>query len=656
MAGNQPGPVDFDHMPLAQQAQRRVDLADQPGDRRLAGAGVAAEHQVQRNRRRPPAVQDPTLVGPDQSDQATDLRFHPIEADQPVQTLQRTFQVVGGLGFGAGDIVGKQLAGIGLRLARQALGLFFQDVLEQAPDCPCVAEVLVAGAVHLLHDASDPLVCRRCDPEMMLLQQPVEDCLERAGVVIAKLDVAGEAGLQPRVGGDELLHRPCVTGNDHGEPVAAVLHGLEQGVDGFLTEVVVALRKRVGLIDEQDAAIRLPDRFERLRCGMANVTCNQGTAIGLDDVPLFEQTELTVYPANQTGHRRLAGTGVAAEHHVQRNRRNWQALCPPALLDAHQIDQLAHFRLDVFQADKRIQFGQGIAIGFGIGRNGPGGCRVQPGQALPGHHRIAHLHAMFAKDAVRRAGNFQHHLVRFQVEQHFASPHQVADLPVPSVLGDGRAAGRGRQFRRPYLEAGASGRSRLAGCSVRRGIRRRRCLHQYRIVAAPGHDRAGGQAIPDFGAGAIAAQDVVRRIVFELAGVDDGVRTGIADLNGVVAAPAEAVCADFRLRSLDHAYGARRHVFDQAVHDQADGSVAEHDGRRVLAAAGNLAGLEIQARVAEGPDAIACGVVDPTAAQPGRRFRFGHLDGMQPTGADVAVLRLERGRTLDDGGKLRILD
>ena len=47
-AGDQAGSIDLDQMPAFDDAERAVDLCDQPGDGGLAGARVAREHQMAR--------------------------------------------------------------------------------------------------------------------------------------------------------------------------------------------------------------------------------------------------------------------------------------------------------------------------------------------------------------------------------------------------------------------------------------------------------------------------------------------------------------------------------------------------------------------------------------------------------------------------------
>ena len=46
VAGDELGPVALDEVPLGQHADRAVDPGDEPGDRGLAGAGIADEHEV----------------------------------------------------------------------------------------------------------------------------------------------------------------------------------------------------------------------------------------------------------------------------------------------------------------------------------------------------------------------------------------------------------------------------------------------------------------------------------------------------------------------------------------------------------------------------------------------------------------------------------
>ena len=92
-----------------------------------------------------------------------------------------------------------------------------------------------------------------------------EDLDELVGRVVGEVDLAREARAQARVRLEEAPHQPRVAGDDHDEPVAVVLHPLEQRLDRLVAEVepLALARERVRLVDEEDAVDRLADRRAR---------------------------------------------------------------------------------------------------------------------------------------------------------------------------------------------------------------------------------------------------------------------------------------------------------------------------------------------------------------------------------------------------------
>jgi hypothetical protein len=97
--------------------------------------------------------------------------------------------------------------------------------------------------------------------------------------VVLELHGAGEAGGKSRVGRDELAHLVRVASHDHHHVVPAVLHELDQGVDGLPAEVGAGARaaggERVRLVDEQHAAARLLELLRRLERGRADILGHQ---------------------------------------------------------------------------------------------------------------------------------------------------------------------------------------------------------------------------------------------------------------------------------------------------------------------------------------------------------------------------------------------
>ena len=70
-----------------------------------------------------------------------------------------------------------------------------------------------------------------------------EDRDELVGRVVGEVDLAREARAQPGVRLEEPPHQPRVAGDDHDEPVAVVLHPLEQRLDRLVAEVEPLARR-----------------------------------------------------------------------------------------------------------------------------------------------------------------------------------------------------------------------------------------------------------------------------------------------------------------------------------------------------------------------------------------------------------------------------
>ena len=137
--------------------------------------------------------------------------------------------------------------------------------------------------------------------------------------VVLELDLRAEPALEAGVLGDEDRHRQRVAGDDHDQVVALVLHLLDQGVDGFLAVLVAG--QRVGLVDEEHAALGLLDLVGGLLRGLAEVAGHQLRPVALDQLALRQQPERAVDPGHQPGDRGLPGAGVAVEDQVPGDRR-----------------------------------------------------------------------------------------------------------------------------------------------------------------------------------------------------------------------------------------------------------------------------------------------------------------------------------------------
>ena len=188
---------------------------------------------------------------------------------------------------------------------------------------------------------------------------PLEDLDELVRGVVGEVDEPREAALQSGVGVDEFLHLRRVAGGDQGEVVAVVLHVLDDGVDRLPAEVLLAATSEgVRLVDEQRAAERRLEHGSRLRRRLADVAGDELRSVGLHEVALGHEAEGAQDLAEQPGHGRLAGTGVAGEDQVVARLQRRQLAVVTELLDAQQAGQPAHVGLDRLEADEIVELGE----------------------------------------------------------------------------------------------------------------------------------------------------------------------------------------------------------------------------------------------------------------------------------------------------------
>ena len=191
-------------------------------------------------------------------------------------------------------------------------------MLEDIPDAAGVAEAVPGGA--LLGDVVPHQRLRLRRQDVPLAAAHLEDGHQLVQRVVLEQQKTVEAGLQTGVGVDELVHQVGVARHDDHQIVPVILHGLQQGVDGLLPEVVfTAAVEGIGLIHEQHAAHGLLDDLLGLEGGLPHIASHQTAAVHLHQLPLGENAQASVDAGHHPGHHGLAGAGIAGEHHVQRH-------------------------------------------------------------------------------------------------------------------------------------------------------------------------------------------------------------------------------------------------------------------------------------------------------------------------------------------------
>ena len=115
---------------------------------------------------------------------------------------------------------------------------------------------------------------------MLLLQHQVRDLHQFILHKIRKIQMVRDARGKARIAAEEGIHAVFVTGQDHHQVFALVLHHLQQNLDGLLTVVTLVFRavQVIGLIYEQHTAHGLFQYFLGLGRGVADVLADQVVA------------------------------------------------------------------------------------------------------------------------------------------------------------------------------------------------------------------------------------------------------------------------------------------------------------------------------------------------------------------------------------------
>ena len=116
-----------------------------------------------------------------------------------------------------------------------------QRLLEQRAREARVAEAL--AALRAVEDPSQRLDRALVEAVLAVGRELLRDRDELVGRVVRERDLAREARLQPGVRLEEAAHQRGIAGDDHDEPVAVILHPLEQRLDRLGAEVAASRRR-----------------------------------------------------------------------------------------------------------------------------------------------------------------------------------------------------------------------------------------------------------------------------------------------------------------------------------------------------------------------------------------------------------------------------
>jgi hypothetical protein len=164
-------------------------------------------------------------------------------------------------------------------------------------------------------------------------RQHLADLGELLRPVRREVDPRGEAGRQPRIGGEQPVHALRVAGEDHHQVVAVVLGALQQHLEGLVAVrvalAVARVRQRVRLVHEQHAAERRVDQLVGLHRRLAQELPDEVGALGLHEMVAAEQPQGVEHPAEDAGDGGLPGTGRPGEDEVPLRRLHGKPLAGP---------------------------------------------------------------------------------------------------------------------------------------------------------------------------------------------------------------------------------------------------------------------------------------------------------------------------------------
>ena len=170
-----------------------------------------------------------------------------------------------------------------------------------------------------------------------------------------------EPALKAGVGVNKLLHQVGVARHDHHQIVPMVLHGLQHGIDGLLSEIIFRFAiEGVCLVDKQHAAHGLFDGLLGLESRLAHIAGHKAAAVHLHQLSLAENAQTAVNAGHHAGHHGLSRAGITGEHHMERHVGSGQVMLPAQFVDLHHVNEAANLVFHHVKTDIGIQLCQKI--------------------------------------------------------------------------------------------------------------------------------------------------------------------------------------------------------------------------------------------------------------------------------------------------------
>ena len=127
---------------------------------------------------------------------------------------------------------------------------------------------------------------------------------------------------------EEAFHLVLVSGENDNHAVALIFHFLDDRIDGLVSvKAVFTVDKRIGFVDEQDAAPRLLEFPFDLRSRPTDIHADKVAASALNERAAFQHSLFFQYFRQEPCNGGLRAARVTGEDHVHRT----PLLCEPDL-------------------------------------------------------------------------------------------------------------------------------------------------------------------------------------------------------------------------------------------------------------------------------------------------------------------------------------
>ena len=151
------------------------------------------------------------------------------------------------------------------------------------------------------------------------------------------MQFVGETTGQSGIHHQELLHLILIASHDDHELTSVVLHTLHQGVDSLLAVLIILVRQRIGLVNEEDTTHCLVAHSVDNLGRLTHIFSYQRSTTGFDNIRRRQYLHGLEHLTHLTGDRRLTRTGITGQDEVHRHLLNVTGTHSCTLLDKHAL-------------------------------------------------------------------------------------------------------------------------------------------------------------------------------------------------------------------------------------------------------------------------------------------------------------------------------